>query len=49
MASWHPEQTEQDILDILRRDEDTILAMGTAYYEDERDLDYPEEDEDDVT
>ncbi len=46
MANWNDEGfTLQDCLDVLRRDEDTILAMGTAYYEDERDPDYPEEDE----
>ncbi len=53
MANWNRdyEQTERDILDILRRDEDTMLAMGTGYYEDERDIPYPDEleDEDDVT
>ncbi len=30
------DQSLQDVLDILRKDEDTMLALGTAYYEDDR-------------
>ena len=45
MASWH-EQTERDVLDILRHRELNDEWFGTAAYEDDRDLDYPEEDGD---
>lgn len=43
--NWHPEQTERDMLDILRSEEDKWMRLGTAYHEEDRDLDYPEDEE----
>lgn len=42
----YPEQTEQDVLDALRHEEDIVERLGTAYDEDRYLPDWPEDVED---